>query len=304
MIVNGIDYCHENGIIHRDLKPENLLLNKFNEIKIVDFGLGQIINKKDKLLSTACGSPCYAAPEMIAGKPYKGPSADIWSIGIILYALLCGYLPFEHPNTNILYKKIIKGHFEIPSWISNCAKSLLHKILNTDPIKRYTIDDIRKHPWYKQQSVSSDPLPSFLIRKDNSNNGETDDKQPSTDENIIKQMKLIGYDTEKLLLSIKERKHDHYYATYQLLKLRDNNNNQSKTTKPAMIDKILFKIKQKQKNTDDDSDRCRTISVDAAETAPTQITDNNHSNHTLTSTDKSKRKQTETTAPEWEWEQK
>ena len=90
MIVNGIDYCHQNGIIHRDLKPENLLLNKFNEIKIVDFGLGQLIQTRSRLLKTACGSPCYAAPEMIAGKPYKGQSADIWSIGVILYALLCG----------------------------------------------------------------------------------------------------------------------------------------------------------------------------------------------------------------------
>ena len=259
MIINGIDYCHKNGIIHRDLKPENLLLNKFNEIKIVDFGLGQIINQKDKLLSTACGSPCYAAPEMIAGKPYKGSSADIWSIGIILYALLCGYLPFEHPNTNILYKKIIKGHFEIPSWISNSAKSLLHKILNTDPTKRYSINDIRKHPWYKQQSVLSDPLPIFIacnnsprpIVDQERNHIDIDIK---LDQNIISQMKLIGYDIDKLLLSIKERKHDHYYATYQLLKLREtnnnnnnNNNNTSNQQKPAMIDKILLKIKQKQK---------------------------------------------------------
>ena len=92
--MNGIEYIHKNGIVHRDLKPENLLLDHNNCIKIVDFGLSNLYKHGDKL-KTACGSPCYAAPEMIKGERYLGLGADIWSSGVILYAMVCGYLPFE-----------------------------------------------------------------------------------------------------------------------------------------------------------------------------------------------------------------
>jgi 5'-AMP-activated protein kinase, catalytic alpha subunit len=100
------------------------------------------------LLKTACGSPCYAAPEMIAGKRYQGINVDLWSCGVILYALICGYLPFEDPNTSALYKKILAGDYSIPNFVSKEGKDLIKGILNTDPQKRFTIADIRKHSWY------------------------------------------------------------------------------------------------------------------------------------------------------------
>jgi 5'-AMP-activated protein kinase, catalytic alpha subunit len=99
---------HQLNIVHRDLKPENLLLDHENNIKIVDFGLSNTFTEGDTL-KTACGSPCYAAPEMIAGKKYLGTQVDAWSCGIILFALICGFLPFEDPDTTELYKKILKG---------------------------------------------------------------------------------------------------------------------------------------------------------------------------------------------------
>ena len=105
------------NIVHRDLKPENLLLDFDKGIKIVDFGLSNTY-KTGELLKTACGSPCYAAPEMIAGKKYDGIKIDALSSGIILFALICGFLPFEDPDTSILYKKIRKGDFEIPNFVS------------------------------------------------------------------------------------------------------------------------------------------------------------------------------------------
>jgi 5'-AMP-activated protein kinase, catalytic alpha subunit len=101
-ILSGVDYLHKLGICHRDLKPENLLMDDFNNIKIVDFGLSNTY-KKGECLQTACGSPCYAAPEMVAGKKYDGLAADMWSCGVIIYAMVCGYLPFEDPKTNKLY---------------------------------------------------------------------------------------------------------------------------------------------------------------------------------------------------------
>jgi 5'-AMP-activated protein kinase catalytic alpha subunit len=99
--------------VHRDLKPENLLLDHDNNIKIVDFGLSNTFDAKETL-KTACGSPCYAAPEMIAGKKYVGKEVDTWSCGIILFALVCGYLPFEDPDTTELYKKILIGKYKVP----------------------------------------------------------------------------------------------------------------------------------------------------------------------------------------------
>lgn len=114
-------------------------------------------NKGGKLLATACGSPCYAAPEMIAGKKYFGPLADLWSVGVILFALVSGYLPFEDPNTSILYKKILSCDYSTPKWISSEVKDLISLILEVDPKKRYTIDNIRKHVWYNIVSESSIP---------------------------------------------------------------------------------------------------------------------------------------------------
>lgn len=147
-IIDGVEYLHKLNIVHRDLKPENLLLTKDNVIKIVDFGLSNTY-KTGETLKTACGSPCYAAPEMIQGKRYHGSHVDIWSCGVILYALVCGYLPFEDPNTNNLYKKIISGEFKMPKFLSADAQDLISKILNTDPSKRYRIADIREHNWHK-----------------------------------------------------------------------------------------------------------------------------------------------------------
>lgn len=93
-IISGVDYLHQLGIVHRDMKPENLLLDHNGQIKLVDFGLSNTF-KDNETLTTACGSPCYAAPEMISGDPYHGAKVDIWSCGVILFAMVCGYLPFE-----------------------------------------------------------------------------------------------------------------------------------------------------------------------------------------------------------------
>lgn len=148
-LLAGIDYIHEAGICHRDLKPENLLLDFDNSLKIVDFGLSNLYEKDEKL-STACGSPCYASPEMIKGKQYNGLSSDIWSSGIVLYAMICGFLPFEDENNAALEAKIIEANLELPSFLSENSKDLLQKILNPNPLKRLTLSEIRDHPWFKE----------------------------------------------------------------------------------------------------------------------------------------------------------
>ena len=146
-IVSGIEYIHKIGIVHRDLKPENILLDHNNDVKLVDFGLGNLY-KEGTLLKTACGSPCYAAPEMIKGHRYNGLMTDIWSSGVVLYAMVAGCLPFEDKNTSHLYKKIQTPEYNMPSTFSDKLKDLIEKIIVVDPNKRYTVSDIRAHPWY------------------------------------------------------------------------------------------------------------------------------------------------------------
>ena len=142
------------------MKPENLLLDENSNIKIVDFGLSNTY-KPGESLKTACGSPCYAAPEMIAGRRYQGLPADIWSLGIILYAMSCGYLPFEDPNTGKLYKKILNCDYLIPGFISPLCKDMIKKVLNTEPTTRPKGPDIRKHDWY--QLIESVEMEGIIV---------------------------------------------------------------------------------------------------------------------------------------------
>ena len=120
-LINGLEYIHSLGIVHRDLKPENLLLTNDHLLKIIDFGLSNYFtNDADqKLLITPCGSPCYASPEMVAGKKYNGFKIDIWATGIVLYAMLCGYLPFEDKNNDDLFKKILECKVKYPRYIGD-----------------------------------------------------------------------------------------------------------------------------------------------------------------------------------------
>lgn len=117
-------------------------------IKIVDFGLSNTYKKPTDQLKTACGSPCYASPEMIAGKKYLGLDTDIWSLGVITYAMTVGYLPFEDPDTNKLYKKILQLDYLVPGYVEKPCKDMIKHLLMTDPTQRYKLDEIKKHPWY------------------------------------------------------------------------------------------------------------------------------------------------------------
>ncbi|KAH3899582.1 protein kinase GIN4 SCDLUD_003862 [Saccharomycodes ludwigii] len=146
-IIIGISYCHALGIVHRDLKPENLLLDHKYNIKIADFGMAAL-ETQDKLLETSCGSPHYAAPEIVSGIPYHGFASDVWSCGVILYALLTGRLPFDEEDGNIrkLLLKVQSGKFYMPKDISEEAQDLIGKILTVDPQARIKTREILKHP--------------------------------------------------------------------------------------------------------------------------------------------------------------
>lgn len=164
-LVDGVHYCHQNGVCHRDLKPENLLLDESGDLKISDFGLsalydggGEGENSRASLLHTTCGTPNYVAPEVLADKGYDGRAADVWSIGVILYVLLAGFLPFDEPTMSALFRKIQKAEFSYPSWFTPRVKNLLNKILVADPTQRITLAEIMKEEWF----VSEDGQGSSL----------------------------------------------------------------------------------------------------------------------------------------------
>jgi 5'-AMP-activated protein kinase catalytic alpha subunit len=221
-ILAGLEYLHKINVIHRDLKPENLLLDENNNIKIVDFGLSFLDNGND-LLKTACGSPCYAAPEMIAGKKYKGKSVDVWSCGIILFAMICGYLPFEDPNTSVLYKKIMSGHYKCAKWVSIEAQDLMKKILNISPENRLTLDKIRSHSWFNKFSNPTMQKSISYLNK--------------SDEEVLKSMQKLGLDTEYTRECLAGNKFNNHTATYFILLMRAQ-----KESKPV---KTIAKIAQR-----------------------------------------------------------
>ncbi|XP_014853473.1 PREDICTED: 5'-AMP-activated protein kinase catalytic subunit alpha-1 [Poecilia mexicana] len=169
-IISAVDYCHRHMVVHRDLKPENVLLDAHMNAKIADFGLSNMMSDGE-FLRTSCGSPNYAAPEVISGRLYAGPEVDIWSSGVILYALLCGTLPFDDDHVPTLFKKICDGIFFTPQYLNPSVVSLLKHMLQVDPMKRATIKEIREDDWFKQD------LPKYLFPEDPSySNNMIDDE--------------------------------------------------------------------------------------------------------------------------------
>ncbi|KAL4872773.1 hypothetical protein BDV12DRAFT_126184 [Aspergillus spectabilis] len=145
-IASALDYCHRNSIVHRDLKIENILISKTGDIKIIDFGLSNLFSPRS-LLKTFCGSLYFAAPELLQARQYTGPEVDVWSFGIVLYVLVCGKVPFDDQSMPKLHAKIKQGVFEYPPGLSHECRSIISRMLVTDPKQRASLAEIMSHPW-------------------------------------------------------------------------------------------------------------------------------------------------------------
>ncbi|OHT10980.1 CAMK family protein kinase [Tritrichomonas foetus] len=145
-ILETIQYLHQMGVSHRDMKPENILIDRYGRIKISDFGLSRFLGKNN-LVDTPCGSPCYASPECISGRSYNGLTTDIWSCGVILFAMVTGQLPWTKRNQNQLFQQIKRGEYTIPGFISREGRNMIKSLMTVNIEQRYTVDEALNDPW-------------------------------------------------------------------------------------------------------------------------------------------------------------
>ena len=195
-IINGINYLHQFNICHRDLKPENLLLDFNKNIKIADFGMAAL-EVREKLLETSCGSPHYASPEIVAGKNYHGAPSDIWSCGIILFALLTGHLPFDDENIRKLLLKVQNGKFVMPPDLSWEAKDLITKMLQVNPKDRISIDSILTHPLLTKYPDSPIPPSSHTTLDFQNINIRAIDSVDKIDKEILKNLSVLFHNCDE-----------------------------------------------------------------------------------------------------------
>uniref|UniRef100_A0A674I4A8 Serine/threonine-protein kinase MARK2 n=1 Tax=Terrapene triunguis TaxID=2587831 RepID=A0A674I4A8_9SAUR len=219
-IVSAVQYCHQKFIVHRDLKAENLLLDADMNIKIADFGFSNEFTFGNKL-DTFCGSPPYAAPELFQGKKYDGPEVDVWSLGVILYTLVSGSLPFDGQNLKELRERVLRGKYRIPFYMSTDCENLLKKFLILNPSKRGTLEQIMKDRWMNvgheddELKPYMEPLPDY--------------KDPRRTELMIS----MGYTREEIQESLIGQKYNEVMATYLLLGYKNSElDNDNITLKP------------------------------------------------------------------------
>uniref|UniRef100_A0AAY4BH37 non-specific serine/threonine protein kinase n=1 Tax=Denticeps clupeoides TaxID=299321 RepID=A0AAY4BH37_9TELE len=203
-IVSAVQYCHQKHIVHRDLKAENLLLDADMNIKIADFGFSNEFTLGNKL-DTFCGSPPYAAPELFQGKKYDGPEVDVWSLGVILYTLVSGSLPFDGQNLKELRERVLRGKYRIPFYMSTDCENLLKRFLVLNPTKRGTLEQIMKDRWINA-GCEEDELKPFV-----------EPELDISDQKRIDIMVGMGYSREEINESLTRMKYDEITATYLLL---------------------------------------------------------------------------------------
>ncbi|XP_052841942.1 uncharacterized protein LOC128256000 isoform X1 [Drosophila gunungcola] len=228
-LVSAVHYCHLRGVVHRDLKAENVLLDKDMNIKLADFGFSNHY-EEGATLRTWCGSPPYAAPEVFQGLEYDGPKSDIWSLGVVLYALVCGALPFDGKTILELKSRVVLGKFRIPFFMSQECEQLIRNMLVVEPDRRYTIKQIIKHRWLSEWQSEMQEEERFeglsfasgsgTVSKSASTSslGSVADSPPQLDSVVMTHMlQLPGLTADMIAQSVHEQRFDNIYAIYNLL---------------------------------------------------------------------------------------
>jgi len=213
-IVSAVQYCHQKGIIHRDLKAENLLLDAEMNMKLADFGFSNEFTAGTKL-DTFCGSPPYAAPELFQGKKYDGPEVDVWSLGVILYTLVSGSLPFDGQNLKELRERVLRGKYRIPFYMSTDCENLLKKFLILNPVKRHSLEAIMNDRWMNTGYEDNEKLRPALDKQAEAFDQDRIGKAFDLDR--IEIMLKMGYSKIEIHRALSELAFNEVYATYHLL---------------------------------------------------------------------------------------
>ena len=208
-IAQGLEYMHVQSIIHRDIKLENVLFDEDRNAKLIDFGFS--VQCKDKKLKVFCGTPSYMAPEIVKRTEYRGKPVDIWSLGVVLYAMMSGCFPFSAKTYPDLYKKIIKGHFRFPESFSPSLRDLVSNMLRADPNERFTVQQCRNHPWVKQytpKSLKCTKAAQYTVSKD---------ARHDIYREVLDRMMVLGINRDELVSDIMHRKRNSLTCCYYLL---------------------------------------------------------------------------------------
>uniref|UniRef100_A0A673ZX50 non-specific serine/threonine protein kinase n=1 Tax=Salmo trutta TaxID=8032 RepID=A0A673ZX50_SALTR len=225
-IVSAVHYCHLKNIVHRDLKAENLLLDADSNIKIADFGFSNEFTMGNKL-DTFCGSPPYAAPELFQGKKYDGPEVDIWSLGVILYTLVSGSLPFDGQNLKELRERVLRGKYRVPFYMSTDCEGILRRFLVLNPTKRCTLEQIMNDKWINSGYDGEELKP------------HTEPLEDHNDASRIEVMIGMGYTRDDIKDALTTRKYNEVTATYLLLgRMNEVEGSESRSTSSLSLARV------------------------------------------------------------------
>uniref|UniRef100_A0A8C1U9L8 non-specific serine/threonine protein kinase n=1 Tax=Cyprinus carpio TaxID=7962 RepID=A0A8C1U9L8_CYPCA len=224
-IVSAVHYCHQKNIVHRDLKAENLLLDADSNIKIADFGFSNEFTLGSKL-DTFCGSPPYAAPELFQGKKYDGPEVDIWSLGVILYTLVSGSLPFDGQNLKELRERVLRGKYRVPFYMSTDCESILRRFLVLNPTKRCTLEQIMKDKWMNI-GYEKDELKPHVEPVEDYN-----------DSSRIDVMVGMGYTRDEIKDALSTQKYNEIFSMYLLLGRKNEDGIESRSSSSLSLARV------------------------------------------------------------------
>ncbi|XP_036024600.1 sperm motility kinase 2B-like [Onychomys torridus] len=245
-IIAGVSYCHDQGIIHRDLKPDNIMLDGKGKVKIIDFGLGTQV-KPGQRLSRHCGAYSFGAPELFLGRLYDGPKVDIWTLGVVLYFMVVGKVPFGAVNIPELRRQVVSGKYPVPLGLSVELQDLLSLLMTVNPKLRPTVDEVKTHPWLRKDTEA---LPNHC-----------EEMVPSLlDPAIVKAMEHIGFQAQDIKDSLHQRKFDQAMASYCLLQgqalqghgctTRAQATNPGATPFPSLEDPVAFPLAPRRRGSE------------------------------------------------------
>ena len=222
-ILESVRVCHSKNIIHRDVKLDNVLIDStYRTAKLCDFGVSRMV-KPGQRINDQCGTPAYIAPEIIADRGYEGFPVDVWSLGVLLYAMVTGTVPFRAKSMADLHKLILRGKFDIPEHVSDAGRSLIEGMLTLIPQQRMTLDQVARHPWvlssHEDLEMYESTMPRFLGAEPGLLDKSGTIGTAYIDQTLLSKLERLGFVADSVVHSLCYREINHATATYELLEL-------------------------------------------------------------------------------------